>query len=199
MWSTGTSFNGPGDWSLGNGDGTTYHVGDFTGGGKSDLLFTYATTGSNVTMKKPCWTNAQRHLVASMDQVTWLENAYELLNAEGEWYHDQSTGYLYYKPRAGENLTTGTVTVATLEKLIMGSGHLDAGGNPVFLQNVQFQGLTFAFGTWLMPSTAEGYPEGQVGFSGTTTAPATSSIARQATYHFRGSKTFDLNATASYT
>ncbi|MFC1609758.1 FG-GAP repeat domain-containing protein [Myxococcota bacterium] len=164
MQSTGSSFLGPADWSLGNGDGTTYHIGEFTGDGKGDILLTYATAGSHIEMQEPCWTNAQGHTVRTMDRVTWLENAYELLDAEGEWYHDQSTGYLYYKPRQGESLTSGTITVATLESLITGNGHLDAGGNPVFLHNVHFEGLTFAFGTWLKPSTGEGYPEGQAGW-----------------------------------
>jgi hypothetical protein len=37
----------------------------------------------------------------------YFENAFEFLDQPGEWYLDETTNVLYYKPRTGEDLTTG--------------------------------------------------------------------------------------------
>jgi len=90
---------------------------------------------------------------------TWIENAYELLDEEGEWYLNRSDGYVYYKPRSGENMATAKVIAPTLESLIDGEGTLT---QP--LKNLVFEGLTFAHATWLQPSTDGHYLTGQAGF-----------------------------------
>ena len=53
-----------------------------------------------------------------LNSVTWVENAYELLTNPGMWYLNRATGYLYYIPRAGENLATATIVLPLAEKLI---------------------------------------------------------------------------------
>ncbi len=132
--------------------------------------------GSQITMQTPCWTYSgvsptpghpwNGGGTVSMTSVSWVENAYELLASPGQWYLDQSTGYLYYIPKPGENLATATVILPTGEKLI------DAAGSPgAPLHNLVFSGLTFADATWLGPSSPSGYADNQAGilWAGPTT------------------------------
>ena len=116
-------------------------------------------SGSSVTMQNPCWKNTQLHTGFTMDGVTWVENALELLDTEGEWYLDRSAGFIYYKPRAGENMSTVNVVAARTEKLLEITGTLAAPAH-----HIQFVGLNFRHNTWLSPSTAEGYAIVQAGW-----------------------------------
>jgi hypothetical protein len=55
-----------------------------------------------------------------------IENAYELLDACGEWYLDRPAGVVYYMPRAGEDLNTAEVIAPVLETLVDIKGAIDA-------------------------------------------------------------------------
>jgi hypothetical protein len=130
-------------------------------------------SGTAITMKNPCWTNANlTDSYFNMQLPTWIENAYELLDAESEWYLNRATGYLYYKPRSGENLASATVIAPTLETLVSGTGTLDT---PI--HNIQFQGITFAYATWLRPSTNEGFAEEQANFTYVSTGNDSSNVS----------------------
>jgi chitodextrinase len=115
--------------------------------------------GNTMTIQQPCWNNANLHAGQEIQNPIWIENAYELLDTPGEWYLDQSTGDLYYMPKAGQNLATATVTVPKVQDLVDLNGTID---NPV--SNVSFQGITFSYSTWLAPSSSDGMIEGQAGF-----------------------------------
>ncbi len=78
----------------------------------------------------------------------WFENAYELLNTEGEWYLDKADGYLYYKPRPEENPETMTATIPKLERAITIAGE----SADEMVQNISFRGFRFEMFTWLYPS-----------------------------------------------
>ncbi|MBP1993663.1 discoidin domain-containing protein [Paenibacillus eucommiae] len=138
-------------------------------GNKSDIEFVYnnlwieprvgvaSISGTAITMKQPAWDMAFQGgapLTIKEDGPipTFIENAYELLDEEGEWYLDRSSRKLYYKPRAGENMDSAEVVAAYLSTLVSGSGNVD---NPV--HNIQFEGITFAHATWLYPNGNEGY------------------------------------------
>ncbi|GHK01244.1 hypothetical protein ACWEWI_07940 [Streptomyces sp. NPDC003753] len=54
--------------------------------------------------------------------ISYVENAYQLLDAPGEFYLDSSAGFLYYKPRSGEDLSTADVELPTTETLLNVSG-----------------------------------------------------------------------------
>ncbi|HVK26511.1 MAG TPA: right-handed parallel beta-helix repeat-containing protein [Actinokineospora sp.] len=116
-------------------------------------------TGTAVTMDQPCWSNS-RHHSTSMGAPAWIENAYELLDTAAEWYLDRAAGYLYYKPRTGENLTSASVVAPLRETLVKLQGSLDTP-----LHNVTLKGLTFSYATWLRPNTTEGYASLQGGFN----------------------------------
>lgn len=101
--------------------------------------------GTHVVMDQPYW----RYIHYQYDApVAWIENAYELLDSEGEWYLDRSVGMLYYKPRTGENMDNAKVILPRLETLISGTN----------LSNVQFKGITFSYATWLFPNSKHGFP-----------------------------------------
>jgi len=126
-------------------------------------------SGNTITMQTPCWTYASvvpgsGHYPwgggeGGMSDVSWVENAYELLVSPGMWYLNESTGYLYYIPRPNENLSTATVVLPVVQKLVDGSGASLT--SPV--HNIIISGITFAYGTWLGPSTGAGYADNQAG------------------------------------
>ena len=120
-----------------------------------------------IAIQEPAWTNANVYFdlksnlpgIWSFWQVTRFENAFEFLTEEGQWYLDRKAGWLYYIPRAGEDLASADVELPVLETLVQGTGTLR---HPI--KNIQFKGLTFAYATWLGPSSSDGYVADQSGF-----------------------------------
>lgn len=88
----------------------------------------------------------------------YFENAYEFLDQAGEWYLDETANVLYYKPRAGENLTTATVIAPMVETLVRVKG-TSTSDQASYLW---FQGLTFAHSTYLR-ATQFGFIDAQAG------------------------------------
>lgn len=121
-----------------------------------------AIKGTSIYLDQLCLDNL---LWLGGNSLKWVENAYELLDSEGEWYLDKTgsvdgTGIpkIYYKPRYGEDMFNSRFTVPTVETLIDGKGTLD---NPI--HNIQFKGITFQCSTYLVPNTKEGYADTQAG------------------------------------
>jgi glycosyl hydrolase family 141 len=83
----------------------------------------------------------------------YLVNALELLDRPGEWYADVLSGKVYYWPRPGEDLATAQVVAPALETLLKMEGLAD---RPV--ENVQCNGLSFAYSTWMRPSESGHVP-----------------------------------------
>ncbi len=77
-----------------------------------------------------------------------LENAYEELDTEGEFYYNRATKELFYIPREDEDMTTADVELAVTEKLIQIKGKDSAQK----VKNIAFDSLTFAHATWLRAS-----------------------------------------------
>jgi hypothetical protein len=116
--------------------------------------------GPEIIMQQPCWRNVNVFpYLWSFQTLTWLENAYELLDTPGEWYLDRPAGRLFYIPRAGERLAGADIELPVVEALIDVRGTLR---RPV--AHVRFHGLTFAYGAWLGPSSPDGYAADQSGF-----------------------------------
>ncbi len=114
-----------------------------------------------MTLRQPAWTNANITTTPIWNfwQVERFENAYEFLDEPGEWYLNAASGWLYYIPRPGEDLATADVELPVQEVLIEGQG---MPGNPV--SHLRFEGLTFAYATWMGPSGDNGYVPDQSGF-----------------------------------
>ncbi|MFF7989030.1 hypothetical protein ACFZDG_04450 [Kitasatospora xanthocidica] len=101
---------------------------------------TASGTGSQLNAVNPCWANGgtpnnpnnyfpyNGSGFVDMKRVSWLENALPLLDQPGEWYLDRSAGYVYYMPRAGEDLASADTELAVAESLVEMTGtpgHLD--------------------------------------------------------------------------
>lgn len=102
-------------------------------------------SGGNITVDQPCWEWA--NLSPAIGKPTYIENAFELLDQPGEWYHDRSSGELFYMPRSGENISGATVWAATGGQIIKGTG----------VKDFSLEGLTFAYSGWDGPEDSDGY------------------------------------------
>ena len=81
-------------------------------------------------------------------QVFYLENSYDLIDAPGEWYLDEKEHVLYYKPRSGESMATANVVAPRLNTLfsVLGKDTKNKVGY------MSFEGLTFAHSNFTRPS-----------------------------------------------
>ncbi|MGL1900758.1 MAG: discoidin domain-containing protein [Fibrobacterales bacterium] len=115
-------------------------------------------SGNVVTMAQPGWTMVYGQPSWAANQVAWIENAYELLDQQGEFYINRTDGYIYYMPRTGENMTTSEFIIPKVEKLISLEGTTD---NKI--KNIHFEGIAFQYTTWLRPNGNKGFPVIQAG------------------------------------
>ncbi len=111
-----------------------------------------AIAGHLVSMQDPCWGHCNSWGAFSVDRPLYMENAYELLDEEGEWYLDRAEDVFYYKPLAGEQLVSARVIAPRLTTLVRGAGQLN---NKV--HHILFKGLTFSHATWLGPNEDLGW------------------------------------------
>jgi hypothetical protein len=134
-------------------------------------------SGTTITMSQPCWDNSNKRVLrtdgsgrtvelvgpqslGNGEVPAYVQNAYELLDAPGQWYLDQAANTVYYLPRHGENLRFADVEAPVLQQLVTGVGTAAA---PV--HNIVFSGLQFSYATWLTPSTPEGFSEIQANYT----------------------------------
>ncbi len=124
------------------------------------------STPGLLQMAEPAWQNANVFRTPNGEpgpwsfwQVTRFENALEFLDSPGEWYLDETSGWLYYKPQPWQNIRAADVELPVLEALVRGRGTAE---KPI--RNVEFRGLTFSYATWLQPSGDNGYVSDQGGF-----------------------------------
>ena len=127
-------------------------------------LDSYTTSGSTAYIK---FQNPEQDIlfqrpnpgfVFCPQQRYYFENAYEFLDSEGEWYLNQTTKTLYYKPRAGEDMKTATIIAPNVETLlsIKGASTSDQ------VHNITFSGIHFLHANYLRPSNY-GFLDAQAG------------------------------------
>ncbi|HVW80975.1 MAG TPA: right-handed parallel beta-helix repeat-containing protein [Mycobacteriales bacterium] len=130
-------------------------------------------SGTTIRMAEPCWHNL--HLKAlGVQELSWFDdpmggfgglapwkaptyfqNLYSALSP-GHWVIDRVAHELYYDPRKGEHLAAEEVEVPVLQTLLSVSG---TASRPV--HDVTVSGLTFSYGTWTEPDSANGFPQMQ--------------------------------------
>ena len=86
------------------------------------------------------------YLTPTSGMACYLENTRAFLDEPGEWYLDQSARQLWYWPRPDEQLESIEVCTPVLTKLLQIQG---SSNRPV--ANLSFDGLSFAFTTWMLP------------------------------------------------
>lgn len=84
-------------------------------------------------------------------RVYCLENAYEFIDEDGEWYLDDEAGKLYYKAAAGEDPSAEETVVGVLSNLVTSEGK-----RTKYIQHVRFDSVTFNHSTWLQANRPEG-------------------------------------------
>ncbi len=107
-----------------------------------------------IKMNPTGWNKIQNKGQSSVTEdylPAYYENAYELLDEEGEWYLDRHEGYLYYIPRFFEDMETADVEMPAAEKLLTIRGTADRN-----VKNIEFRDIDFKYSTWLRP-TEQGY------------------------------------------
>jgi hypothetical protein len=110
-----------------------------------------AITATELTVEQPCWEFAGTE--PPIGDLAYLENARELLDEPGEWYHDRLADELYYLPRPAEDLTTAEVVAGGTEQLIVATDTND----------IRIEGLTFSHTGWERPNGPNGYAPIQTG------------------------------------
>jgi hypothetical protein len=119
----------------------------------------------------------------------WYENAYEFLDAEGEFYLNTKTDTLYYKPQKGESISSVEVIVPTVETLFDISGSSSSN----MVHDLVFEGITFQYSNWTKPSThgyqvmqsATWYANPGVHFDSTAAIPAAVQLANATAIEIR--------------
>ncbi|WP_231618763.1 RICIN domain-containing protein [Nonomuraea sp. SBT364] len=119
-------------------------------------------SGNLITMRQPAWNNnnfgydtfTRPHRAGPL----YLVNAYEFLDAPGEWYLDPATGALSYIPLAGQNMGNVSVELPVQQSLVQVGGTYDMPAH-----HIVFSGITFTGTSWLGPSGSQGYVDQQTG------------------------------------
>ncbi|MEK3916720.1 Ig-like domain-containing protein [Paenibacillus sp. FSL H7-0331] len=113
---------------------------------------------AQIQMKEPGWYAATHKGGTSISKgPVYYENAYELLDREGEWYLDQAAGYFYYKPRPMENMSSVQIVAPVLEELVK----IEGSSLSAPVHDLHWEGVGFAYTTWMWPSSANGLSDAQ--------------------------------------
>ncbi len=84
--------------------------------------------------------------MSTHDFVYYIENAYELINTDNEWYLDESTDTVYIKVPENTDIRSSSVIAPRLETLVTVKPDNDSK-----LENLSFEGITFRYSTWNLP------------------------------------------------
>ena len=118
-------------------------------------LASYSTTGDSTILSFKLPEGGIEHPTIDDHAPFILENAYEFLDAEGEWFLDSENNALYYKPRKGELMANAKVIIPALETI------LNIAGTPTAkVRNIQFRGISFQYSNWTAPDE-RGYTSAQ--------------------------------------
>ncbi len=85
--------------------------------------------------------------MSTHDFVYYIENAYELIDTDNEWYLDESTDTVYIKVPENTDIKSSSVIAPRLENLVT----VKSQGNDK-IKNLSFEGITFRYSTWNLPS-----------------------------------------------
>lgn len=125
-----------------------------------------------ITSQDPDRSNYSWYNTQQAGNTYFVENSYDFLDAENEWYLDTETATVYYKPSKGTNMTKVEVVIPMIETLlkIEGSGDGEGDNSIGKVKNLVFSGITFMYSTWLEPNY-QGYSSGQAALVNKTLSP----------------------------
>jgi len=94
------------------------------------------------------WKSVNANESGKPKSVYYYENAYELLDEDGEFYVDKTQDIVYYRPVSGEVIHSSVVIAPKLETVLQVRG-----GSVIRpASNIQFVGIEFKDTTWLSPN-----------------------------------------------
>lgn len=85
--------------------------------------------------------------MSTHDFIYYIENAYELIDEDNEWYLDEATDTLYIKVPVGMDINSSEVIIPKLENIVRIESE---GGDKI--QNISFEGINFRYSNWTVPS-----------------------------------------------
>ena len=109
-------------------------------------------------MKQPGFYYATHKGGTSVKLPAYIENAYELLDENGEWYHNREDGYLYYMTDGDISQMEFLVPDTDVLLRLQGSNKTDR------VENIEFHGINFQYGGYLRPSFENGLADSQNNF-----------------------------------
>ena len=113
----------------------------------------------NVEMSQPAWFKARNNGQPSVTEPWYIENAYELLDSENEFYIDKTSKKMYYNTQNGS--VPQEAVVPKLQTLIQITG-TDADSH---VHNIRFENIAFEHTAWEKPTEDGGYVENQNNYS----------------------------------
>ncbi len=115
-------------------------------------------------MQNPGFANAQKKGITSIGTTPWLiENAYEFLDEEGEWYLDRTgaisgtANRVFYKPYPWQDMSKVRAVLPTSEGFFTLNG--TAPSTPV--TSITFRSIPFKYTTWHRPNRGFGVSDAQ--------------------------------------
>ena len=111
---------------------------------------------AKIIMKQPGFKYATNKGASSATYPIYYENAYELLDRDGEWYLDTNEGMLYYIPRMFEDINSADAILPIGEEMMILEGTVD---KPI--KNISFENVCFENTTWMRPSSDHGHTDAQ--------------------------------------
>ncbi|MDF2921820.1 MAG: hypothetical protein K0R57_734 [Paenibacillaceae bacterium] len=115
---------------------------------------------ARISMNPDRWAYALNTGIPSIKEAAnlqYIENAYELLDSEGEWYLDKTAGDLYYKPRSGEDMSAADAVIPVVDELLTARGS----GLDQRFEHVRFEGISFEYAGWLRPNQIKAHHSNQ--------------------------------------
>lgn len=91
-----------------------------------------------------------------VDAPSYMENAYEFIDEDGEWYYNKTTGELFYKAAANEDVSGEAFTVSDTETLVNIKGSAN-----VPCANVEIHNISFENTKWDYVSKSGGFLDSQ--------------------------------------
>lgn len=153
------SYGNPGDMELVQVSNWSFHrvpVNRFAAAGAGETA---------IVMEHPyfAWSlKSTGHNRFAFKKPFYIENAYELLDTPGEWYFNRSTDTLTYWLLPGEDMSTAEVFIPKTETLI----RIRGASLTEKVENIRFDGLTFAHTTELRASSAGAFSQQASKWSG---------------------------------
>jgi hypothetical protein len=92
------------------------------------------------------------------DNGVWIQNAYDLLSAPGQFFLDTGANTVYYWPLDNQDMSKVEAYLGIQETLVSIGGSYD---DPA--HDITFSGINFAHSTWLRPGQGYGYADQQTG------------------------------------